>query len=129
MWREKKGGSVCKPFCFLQLLQASQSHTDLDSGPRNFRRLWAPDLLMPSELAKAKQLFRVPPYPLDTGHILLSLAGVPIRSHVYRAQTGCLPVCRLYTQTFVSTVSFLAPMAGSKGTHSCPRFMVEEIKD
>lgn len=49
VWRGNKG-SVCKPFGFLQLLQVSQSLTELDPGPRNLRKLWAFALLTRSEL-------------------------------------------------------------------------------
>lgn len=137
VWRGNKG-SVCKPFCFLLLLQTSQSHADLHSGPRNLRRLWAPALVTPSELGVHWQrrsdcsgcpYTYVPPHPSGAGHILFSLACASNQRHVHGAQNGCLPVCGLYTQAFASTISLLALLAVSKGTHYCLCFTVEEIKD
>lgn len=126
---------------------ASLSASCRSSRPLNLMLIYTQDqetsggsghLVTPSELGVHRQrrsncsgcpYTYVPPHPSGAGHILFSLACASNQRHVHGAQNGCLPVCGLYTQAFASTISLLALLAVSKGTHYCLCFTVEEIKD
>lgn len=113
-WRGNKG-SVCKPFGFLQLLQASQSLTELDPGPRNLR--------------KCGHLPHSPRLNWEfTGRDYCSGCLLTLSTHRSHLALFCLctqpKACplgtdryltmhRSHTQTFTSTILFLVLLKGS----------------